>query len=254
MPFAALNVSTDHRSGSRRLKRRLLFHSDSKAPFRPGGINQVCEGGFLVYKPRPKVQPKPHEHCPPDHSYCVILAKGGVPIWVDRVDYERFYLLKWHLNHKGYAVHTHPPGSQPRIIRMHRVIADTGNGVLTDHINGVRTDNRRCNLRHVSHLENCYNRAMKTKNRSGYKGVSPIPKTSKWGSQIQADGKTHRLGSFDTPEDAAHAYNEAAKRLHGRFARLNQLPENYTPLHMGFTGDLTANKALGPAGRQPALA
>ncbi|MBO4119859.1 HNH endonuclease [Cupriavidus gilardii] len=88
-----------------------------------------------------------------------------------------------------------------------------------DHVNGCRGDNRIANLRLCSGAENLRNRAMHAKNKSGYKGVSF--KDKKWRASIGHGGRTRHLGLFDTPAEAAHAYDAAARATFGEFARVN---------------------------------
>jgi hypothetical protein len=102
---------------------------------------------------------------------------------------------------------------------MHRVVIGAEKGQLVDHVNGDTLDNRRSNLRFCSRAQNSYNRGPSSNNSSGYKGVSATPK--RWQACIQIDRKKRFLGCFDTPEEAARAYDEAAREFHGEFARLN---------------------------------
>jgi hypothetical protein len=94
-----------------------------------------------------------------------------------------------------------------------------------DHINGDGLDNQRCNLRLATHSENLRNRGYTKKNTSRYKGVTWYKPYKKWRAQIKTDHKMKNLGYFDIPEEAAEAYNEAAKKYHGSFAWLNKLPK-----------------------------
>lgn len=81
-----------------------------------------------------------------------------------------------------------------------------------DHINGVKTDNRFCNLRDVTHTVNCQNhRAPQSSNSHGYMGCTRDKK--RWTSSICVNGNRIRLGMFDTPEEAEAAYLNA-KRIH----------------------------------------
>lgn len=73
-----------------------------------------------------------------------------------------------------------------------------------DHINGVRSDNRRCNLRDVTVTENLRN-AGKKLNTSGVLGVSWNTKRKKWIAQIGVDHATIYLGGFDTIAAASEA-------------------------------------------------
>lgn len=95
-----------------------------------------------------------------------------------------------------------------------------------DHINMDRMDNRIENLRLASVAENNRNRATDPRNSFGLKGVIFDKRARKYSAKITADKVTHSLGRFDSPDEAAHAYNCAAIRLHGEFARLNPIGED----------------------------
>ena len=89
-----------------------------------------------------------------------------------------------------------------------------------DHINGVRSDNRICNLRVATRSQNMMNCGKKSNNASGFKGVSWHKLVGKWSAGITVAQKRTHLGVFKDKQEAAAAYAEAAKRLHGEFARL----------------------------------
>lgn len=82
-----------------------------------------------------------------------------------------------------------------------------------DHINGVRVDNRRCNLRPASRQANAQNqRKPRGATASGFLGVHKTGRT--WCARIMANGKRIVLGHFASPEEAHTAYVAAKRRLH----------------------------------------
>lgn len=83
-----------------------------------------------------------------------------------------------------------------------------------DHINGVRTDNRACNLREATTLENAQNLGLRVKNKSGFTGVCFHIRDKKWTSQIKINGKMKHLGYYITAEQAHQAYVEAKSKIH----------------------------------------
>jgi hypothetical protein len=85
-----------------------------------------------------------------------------------------------------------------------------------DHINGVGTDNRFCNLRLATVSQNQHNRV--GHGPSGLKGVSFDTKRGKWGAMISVNSKRKRIGWFSTAEAAHEAYVREAHLLHGSFA------------------------------------
>lgn len=91
-----------------------------------------------------------------------------------------------------------------------------------DHINGDRSDNRISNLREATQDQNRKNLRMKVTNKSGFKGVSWHKSWNKWIATITKDRKHILIGGFTYPEEAAIAYDNAAVKLHGNFARTNK--------------------------------
>lgn len=89
-----------------------------------------------------------------------------------------------------------------------------------DHINRVRDDNRIENLRPCNHSQNLSNSSSR---RGKYKGVTFCKYTQRWRAQITLNGVHRCLGRYDTPEEAALAYNEAAVHRNGNFEYLNKV-------------------------------
>lgn len=93
-----------------------------------------------------------------------------------------------------------------------------------DHINGDRADNRIANLREATSQQQRFNSRVGTRKSktSRYKGVCLREERNKpWYAQIRKDNISHSLGYYRTEEEAAEAYNQAAVRMFGEFARIN---------------------------------
>lgn len=157
------------------------------------------------------------------------LTLGKVAL-VDDEDYEFLNQWKWYA-HKGYgehwyAVRKHTVNGKQVMIRMHYEILKTPKGMESDHKDGNGLNNQRYNLRVCTRAENQHNQKgyLETKT-SAFKGVSWHKKGNSWRAQIGLSNKRIHLGSFATELEAALAYNEAAKKYFGEFARLNQLAE-----------------------------
>lgn len=115
------------------------------------------------------------------------------------------------------------------LIRAHTLIWFIQTGEVPhgiDHINRNRQDNRWCNLRLATPRENCGNKAIQVNNSSGFKGVSFDKRTGRWRVCIkeQPNGRTLKLGRFDSKFYAAAMYNHAAAKYYGEFAYLNDIP------------------------------
>lgn len=89
-----------------------------------------------------------------------------------------------------------------------------------DHINRIKSDNRITNLRACEHVPNCGNNSPRV---HVYKGVTFCKTTGKWKAQIGVNYKNVSLGRYPTIEEAALAYNEAARQHFGEFAYLNEV-------------------------------
>ena len=153
------------------------------------------------------------------------LGEGRFTI-VDPLVFYRLNHFHWYAEGQGkhiYAVRNIiKPNCRATTMRLNRVIMDAPPGLLVDHRNGVSLDNRRSNLRLATHAENACNRPkIRSKTSSRYIGVYFEKRTGRWTSKIRIHGKRLWLGRFASELDAAHAYDKAAMKYHGEFARLN---------------------------------
>lgn len=151
------------------------------------------------------------------------LTQGKYAI-VDDKDYFNLNKYNWHYaiygKEKGYAKRNNP-NKTPALLRMHRVIINAKKGQEVDHINGNTLDNRKNNLRIVTRSQNMMNTGLRITNKSGFKGVSWDKRWNNWVANVWKDGKEIYVGCFKNKKEAAKAYNNAAIKHHGEFARLN---------------------------------
>jgi hypothetical protein len=128
---------------------------------------------------------------------------------VDPEDFERLSQHSWHLN-KGYVVRNRrmPDGSQQTNVRMAREILglQRGDPREGDHINRQKLDNRRSNLRVVTHAVNGCN-VPSQPGTSRHRGVHKDSREGVWRAQAGFEGTKHFLGRFGTEREAAAAVN-----------------------------------------------
>jgi hypothetical protein len=156
---------------------------------------------------------------------CGKTAWAASDIWAALVDAgdEPVLSMGWSVSMRG----TDPACLSMRIgsvtERLHRLMLGVPPDYVVDHANGNPLDNRRVNLRVCTAAQNNRNRRPQRGTYSGYRGVH-LHRDGRWRADIWADGVKHYLGLHDTAEAAAAAYDEAAVRLHGEFARPNKPP------------------------------
>lgn len=126
-------------------------------------------------------------------------VNGTFKIDLDMVDFIKKH--KCHKHYDGYAtLHIKDKNGIDKKVRLHRVvmnmIEDKDEGKIIDHINRDKSDNRKCNLRIVSHETNNRNTGMYCHNTSGVKGISWNKKTSTWEVYIHQHNKKINLGRY----------------------------------------------------------
>ncbi len=181
----------------------------------PNWLDRICAWPALLYRRRKYGYPFRR----------IPLTEGKFTI-VDPLDFYRFNNFQWcAVKHKSlfHAVRLiNGSNDITKILSLHCEIMNPPKGLLVDHRNRNGLDNRRTNLRLATHSQNRCNRFVnKVGCSSQYRGVSRNKQKNKWNAQIQFEGKWIWLGRFDNEIDAAKAYDEAARKYHGEFARLN---------------------------------
>lgn len=157
-------------------------------------------------------------------SYIIV---SGFKVLMDKEDIDRFssnwFTIKHKGNSKGMYARTVIKGKSKYLHRM--ILNLTDPKIHVDHINGDTLDNRKINLRTCTNRENTKNKKAHKKKRatihSKYKGIHFIPEYKRWRAKICVDYKSISLGCYSSEEEAALAYDKAAREYFGEYARLN---------------------------------
>jgi hypothetical protein len=120
-----------------------------------------------------------------------------------------------------YASFYRNKNGRQKIVSMHNLIMTPPAGFIVDHIDGDGLNNCRPNLRLATPAQNSRNTRAKVNGISKYKGVCPEKRRKCWRATLTVDGKQIHVGQFKSEIEAAKAYDVAAKKYHGKFARLN---------------------------------
>ena len=148
------------------------------------------------------------------------LSQGKCAL-VDLGDYHRLAKHKWYAakrRNTWYAVRNVHRNGKHTLVYMHIYLTGRRG---TDHRDGDGLNNQRYNLRSATNRQNTQNRRGVLGTSSRYKGVHWYKSRCKWAAYITACGRHISLGYFEREEDAAQAYDAAALKYFGEFARPN---------------------------------
>ncbi len=140
----------------------------------------------------------------------------------DYYTYGKYRWIVWGDTYNFYAFREKKTGPKStKKVSLHREIMNFPKNKLVDHKNGDTLDNRRSNLRLATHIQNMQNRRKRKNTTSKYVGLWRDKRTNRWAARITFNKKPIFLGRFDSEIAAAKAYDRAAKKYFGEFARLN---------------------------------
>lgn len=121
------------------------------------------------------------------------------------------------MKYKWYLQNNYPFNNEN--VRLSRFIMNYNGNDIVDHINNNTLDNRKCNLRIVTHQQNSMNKKSSKNSTSKYIGVSK--NHNKWQANIRINGNLLYLGKFNTEIEAAKVRDTATKEHFGEYGNLN---------------------------------
>jgi hypothetical protein len=147
-----------------------------------------------------------------ESDYVVGIFDNGTTMLFDAGDLELVSAHNWHVDNMGYPC----AWNEGQKTRLHRLLVrNVPDGLVVDHVNRNKLDNRRKNLRVVTQRTNSLNSSIRSNNTSGVSGVFFDKRAKRWRAQIYKDGKTTHVGIFDCFDDAVVARKEAERKFYG---------------------------------------
>lgn len=176
---------------------------------------------FTLSQTESGVTPR-HPPSPIDGSYIAVPIRrrgGAIAAWtlVDLEDLDIIGNWKWSL--VGRKGDQYPGrGENGQTILLHRELLKLPRSrkespLQADHKDRDHMNNRKYNLRVVTHAQNAQNHSKHKNSQSRFRGVSWHSRTKKWRATIWHKGKNHQLGVFLDEEEAAQAAREARQLL-----------------------------------------
>lgn len=199
-----------------------------------GGVGQVGREGEVGREgssgARERQEGRPTaEEDPVTRSWVEVPLTKGKVAKIDRADMLIIGGFRWQAkapdrsdSHSWYANRSWMVSYKKFHVSMHRWIMQPPPGFVVDHINGDGLDNRRSNLRICTQQQNATNHKnlRRSDNRKPYRGILRNS-NGRWSARVKHMGVFTPQGTYDTPEEAARAYDRGARALHGKFATLN---------------------------------
>lgn len=144
--------------------------------------------------------------------------EDGHTMLIDQSDYPLVSGYRWWVDKSsGYFV----TSIDGRLVSLHRLLMPYQEGLVCDHINRDKHDNRRANLRYATPKQNSRNRSIARNNTTGFIGVCWHIRKQKYVAAVTVNNRTVNLGQFDSAEEAARVRDRAARFYFGRYASLN---------------------------------
>ena len=154
-------------------------------------------------------------------DYVEGIMRSGKRFLIDVEDYEKVKDYCWHIGTREGYIMARIRGSKQQFILLHRLIMNPKPGEKVDHINHDPFDNRKCNLRIVTHQQNMMNTSPSKSNKSGCPGVWYRKKgrsIKRWIAYINVDKKMKHLGDYATYDEAVAVRKGAEKKYYGEYA------------------------------------
>jgi hypothetical protein len=128
----------------------------------------------------------------------------GMFVLVDDEDFSTLTIKHW-FTCNGYATAMF----NRKQLTMHRYLTGEVKGLVVDHINGNKLDNRRKNLRVCTQSINCRNRTKPTIAKSKHRGV--YKHRNKWQVKFMIEGKRIFIGTFEKITEATKRADDFIK-------------------------------------------
>ncbi len=191
---------------------------------------QIAECGKLVGRKSPRCAcntrgehqgvslMRPQDSTPVEAVQIPLRARDGsvrAYVLVDADDAAWANRWQWHLDSYGYAMrNSEPVGGKRHVIYLHRELLGLtrGDGVTGDHVNRIKLDCRRSNLRRLTKAQNGQNVPGLRAASSAYRGVSWRKEQRRWAAYVTFGGKKRHLGFFTDELQAADAARQARLR------------------------------------------
>lgn len=124
---------------------------------------------------------------------------------VDDDTYDKVQKYHWHVNSVGYPQRSYRINYKRFNQKLHHfIIGKPSGGLVTDHINRNKLDNRKINLRHTTVSQNIINSKLRKDNKSGYRGIRKVQRGNyeRWQAYVSINGKHKHMGYFKNKKEA----------------------------------------------------